>query len=376
MNTDWLPPEKCLLTGNEASVEGALLGGCRFFVAYPITPQNEVIGRMSWRMEEVGGVFIQAESEVASINIMLGASCAGVRVMTSSSSPGISLMQEGISYMASMGMPCVISNVQRGGPGLGDIGPSQGDYFQATRGGGHGDYHCIVLSPYSGQEVMELTKIAFDLADQWRTPTIILGDAQIGQMMEPVIFKGVQPVDVENMPPKPWALTGAKGRPFKFHRSYLGGKGELEGHNEKLQAKYRDLLRSFPGWQEVTGPEDADILLVAYGSTARVCKGLVEEPPEGLEGKLRLFRPKSVWPYPYAALKEEAMKAKCVLTVEMCSGQMVQDVRLALEGARPVFFAGRVGQGVPTSDQIARKALDILAGRALPAGVISFRGDE
>ncbi|MBI2560781.1 MAG: 3-methyl-2-oxobutanoate dehydrogenase subunit VorB, partial [Planctomycetes bacterium] len=259
---------KQLLTGNEAAAEAAILAGCRYYYGYPITPQNELMTHMAIRMPQVGGTFIQAESEIAAINMVYGSAAAGARTMTSSSSPGISLKQEGISYLAGSELPCVIVNVQRGGPGLGDISPSQADYFQAVKGGGHGDYHTIVLAPGSVQEIADLVYDAFDIADKYRNPVMILGDAQIGQMTEPVEF--LKP-PITNLPAKKWALTGAEGRKRNIIKSFYPVKGQLEAFNAKLQKKYREIERLEVRY-EGFNLEGADIVLVAYGTSARICK--------------------------------------------------------------------------------------------------------
>src|SRR3990167_5160429 len=264
---------KQLLTGNEAAAEAAIQAGCRYYYGYPITPQNELINYMSIRMPEVGGAFIQAESEIAAISMVHGSAAAGGRAMTSSSSPGISLKQEGISYLAGSELPCVIVNIQRGGPGLGDIAPSQADYFQAVKGGGHGDYHTIVLAPSSVQEMADLVFDAFDLADCYRNPVMILGDAQLGQMMEPVVF------NKEYKPPlsrKDWALTGADGRKRNIVKSFYPVKGELEEFNAKLQKKYRQIKAEEVRYEEIN-IENADIVIVAYGTCARICKEFLKK---------------------------------------------------------------------------------------------------
>jgi 2-oxoglutarate ferredoxin oxidoreductase subunit alpha len=347
--------EKVLITGNEAAAEAAIRAGCRFYYGYPITPQNELIGHMALRMHEVGGTFIQAESELAAISMVFGTAAAGARAMTSSSSPGISLKQEGISYMAGAELPAVIVNVQRAGPGLGDISPAQSDYFQATKGGGHGDYHCIVLAPHTVQEFADLMYDAFDLADIYRTPVIVLADGLLGQMMEPVEFH--EPPK-RPLPPKPWALTGAKGRPRNIVKSFYPVKGDLEEFNKKLQQKYALIRRMEPRTQEVD-VKGAEILLVAYGTSARMCReAMCAAKALGL--KLGLIRPITLWPFPTEIIRRAAAKARAILVVEMSAGQMVEDVRLAVEGRCRVEFFGRTGGAVPTSAEILDAARGLL----------------
>jgi len=339
--------KKILMCGNEACGEGAVLAGCKFYAGYPITPQNELTAYMSKRMGETGGVFIQAESELAAINMVLGAAVAGVRAMTSSSSPGISLKQEGISYLVGCELPAVIVNMQRGGPGLGNIAPSQSDYFQAVKGGGHGDYKMIVLAPSSAQELLECTHLAFGLADKYRNPVFILGDGLLGQMMEPVTLNVKPP---ETMPSKPWALTGCKGREPNVIRSLLLAEGALEEHNKKLQEKFSRMKESETRVESLNA-KNSDIILVAYGSVARVAKLAMEKArAKGL--KVGLIRPLTVWPFPDKVIYEAASTAKKILVVEMSAGQMVEDVMLAVKGRAEVNFYGRMGGGIPTEDEI------------------------
>ena len=341
---------KVLLSGNEALAEGAVRVGCRYYFGYPITPQSEIPAYMSKRLRQVGGVFLQAESELAAINMVYGASAAGARVMTSSSSPGISLMQEGISYLTGAELPAVIVNVMRGGPGLGNIAPSQSDYWQATKGGGHGDYYNIVLAPYSVQEMADFAGIAFDLADKYRSPVLILADAILGQMMEGVeLREEFSSVDGE----KEWALTGAKGRPPNLIRSLFLKEGYLERHNNKLQRKFQKMREREIRYQLITS-DTPSILLVAYGSMARVCKAVIDILRE--EGiKAALFRPITLWPFPYQHLKNLSSGVQCIFVVEMSAGQMLEDVKLAVEGSCPVYFYGRVGGGVPTPEEIKER---------------------
>ncbi|MBC8473847.1 MAG: 3-methyl-2-oxobutanoate dehydrogenase subunit VorB [Candidatus Omnitrophica bacterium] len=343
---------KVLMRGNEVLAEAAIMAGCRFYAGYPITPQNEIPAYMSSRMTEVGGVFIQAESEISAINMVFGASLTGTRAMTSSSSPGISLKQEGISYLAGCELPAVIVNMMRGGPGLGNIAPSQGDYFQATRGGGHGDYRQIVLAPASLQEIVELTMLSFDLADKYRMPVMILGDGVLGQMMEPVELS-----KTDNRKPitekKDWILDGCKGRKPRIIRSLLLVEGELERLNEKLQKKYNEIKEKEVRY-EALYEDDSKIMLVSYGTVARTCRNIVERL-RSQGKKIGMFRPITLWPFPEKALKKIAEKVDSFLTVEMSCGQMVDDVRLSIECKKPVHFYGRSGGGVPTEEEIIKK---------------------
>jgi len=338
------------MCGNDACGEGAMLAGCTFYAGYPITPQNELTAYMAKRMNETGGVFIQAESELAAINMVFGAACAGVRAMTSSSSPGISLKQEGISYLVGCELPCVVVNMQRGGPGLGNIAPAQGDYFQAVKGGGHGDYKLIVLAPSSVQELLEHTYTAFGLADKYRNPVLILGDGLLGQMMEPIQLDMKRPVThVE----KPWALTGCKGRKSQFIRSLFLAEGALEEHNKKLQEKFKTIKASEVR-AETYYVKDSRILLVAYGSVARTAKASMDKAREkGI--KAGLIRPISLWPFPDKAIRDLAGPGKKFLVVEMSAGQMVEDVMLAVNGASEVDFYGRMGGGIPSEKEILEK---------------------
>ncbi|MDP3803948.1 MAG: 3-methyl-2-oxobutanoate dehydrogenase subunit VorB [Candidatus Omnitrophota bacterium] len=347
--------KKILMCGNDACGEGAVLAGCKFYAGYPITPQNELIAYMAKRMNETGGVFIQAESELAAISMVFGAAAAGVRAMTSSSSPGVSLKQEGISYMAGCELPCVIVNIQRGGPGLGNIAPSQGDYFQSVKGGGHGDYKLIVLAPSSVQELLDYTFLAFDLADKYRNPALILGDGLLGQMMEPIqIDSSLQPKFTD----KPWALTGCKGRAPKIIKSLYLGDGVLEEHNKKLQEKF-NLMKDTEARAEIVHTKDSEIILVAYGSVARIAKASMEMArSKGL--KVGMIRPITLWPFPDKAIEEACNTARKLLVVEMSAGQMVEDVRLAVNGRAKVDFYGRMGGGIPSDTEILEK-IEVLA---------------
>ncbi len=336
---------KVLMKGNEALGEAAIRAGCRYFFGYPITPQSELPHYLAWRLPEVGGVFLQAESEIAAINMVYGAAGSGARAMTSSSSPGVSLKMEGISYIAGAELPCVIVNMQRGGPGLGSIQPGQADYFQAVKGGGHGDYKLLVLAPASVQEMVDTMAKAFELADKYRNPVMILGDGILGQMMEPVELPEMK--DVATLPAKPWATTGAKGRPLNIINSLYLDPEELEAHNLKLQAKYDQMIRE-ETMAESYQTDDAEIVVVGYGSSARVAKAAVDQArAEGI--KAGLFRPITLFPFPKQQIEQACRQAKNVLTVEMSMGQMVEDVRYNLEFRVPVHFYGRVGGMVPTT---------------------------
>lgn len=347
--------EKVLMKGNEAVAEAAIMAGCRCFFGYPITPQNEIPEYMSRRMPEVRGVFLQAESEVAGSNMVYGAACAGARVMTTSSSPGISLMQEAISYMAGAELPCVIVNIVRGGPGLGGIQGAQSDYFQATRGGGHGDYRLLVFGPSTVQELMDLTMEAFDLADMYRNPVMILGDAILGQMMEPIELREPPKRD---LPPKTWATIGAAGRPKNIITSLYLDPAKLEKHNLRLAEKCKSMAAEQVRYSTYK-TEDADIVLVAYGTTARIARAALDKARErGL--RAGLFRPISLWPFPYEALKAATQGAAHVLVVEMSLGQMVEDVRLALGERKPVHFYGRTGGMNPTPREILDEIVKIV----------------
>ncbi|MBN1795165.1 MAG: 3-methyl-2-oxobutanoate dehydrogenase subunit VorB [Sedimentisphaerales bacterium] len=338
---------RVLMCGNEAMAEAAILADCDAYFGYPITPQNEVPAYMSRRMPEEGRVFVQCESELAAINMVFGASATGKRAMTSSSSPGISLMQEGISYLAGAELPAVIVNVMRGGPGLGNIAPSQGDYFQATRGGGHGDYRTITLAPSGVQEWVDLMPLAFDLADIYRTPVMILADGILGQMMEPVVLDKKPKRD---LPAKDWALTGAKGRCQNIVRSLYLKEGAVEQHNYKLQKRYKEIEKKEVLCEQYE-IEDAEIVVIAYGVVARTVRAAVDlAKKEGI--KAGWFRPITLWPFPSEQISAIAEQLKVFLTVEMSLGQMVEDVKLAVAGKCPVVFYGRPGGGVPTVEQV------------------------
>ncbi len=331
-----------LFKGNEAVGEAAVRAGCRHFFGYPITPQNELPEYMSWRLPEVGGVFLQAESEVAAINMVYGAGGAGAKAMTSSSSPGISLKQEGISFLAGAEIPGVIVNMVRGGPGLGGIQPAQSDYFQATRGGGHGDYRTVVLGPASLQELVDMTYEAFQIADRYRNPVMVVGDGVMGQMMEPVVF----PDMAEVTDPPDWATTGKRGRDnFNLINSLYLDPEELWEHNRKLNDKYRQMTEKEVRW-ETRATDDADFAFVAYGTTARIVQKAVEQMREDGHA-VGLVRPQTLWPFPQEPFDELSDRVDGFRTVEMSLGQMVEDVRLAVQGRVPVQFYGTTGGVMP-----------------------------
>jgi len=346
------------MKGNEALAEAAVRAGCRFFFGYPITPQNEIPEYMSRRLPEVGGTFIQAESELAAINMVYGAAGAGARAMTSSSSPGVSLKQEGISYMAAAELPGVVVNMVRGGPGLGGIQPAQSDYYQATRGGGHGDYRTIVFGPATVQEGVDVMSKAFELADKYRAPVVILGDGMMGQMMEPVSLP--EPLELARLPLKPWATTGAKGRRPNVINSLFLDAEECEKHNLALQAKY-DTIQATEQMAEIAFP-GSDWFVVAYGTTARICREAIQEArAQGLS--VGMVRPITLWPFPVNAFEKVVERAKGFLTVEMSLGQMVDDVRLAVNGRCPVRFFGRTGGMVPSDEEVLAEIEKMVEGR-------------
>jgi len=346
-----------LMKGNDAVGEGAIQAGCQAYFGYPITPQNEITAYMAKKMLEEGRVFIQAESEIAAINMVFGASLTGARAMTSSSSPGISLKQEGISYMVGCELPGVVVNIQRGGPGLGNISGAQGDYFQATRGGGHGDYYLIVLAPASVQEMYDLTREAFDLADKYRNPVIILADGILGQMLEPVRIEKENPMPNFDTK-KDWILNGCKEREPRMVRSLLMDEGALEEHNWKLNKKYEEIKRSEVR-VETDNLEDAEVALIGYGTSARICREAMETArKKGM--RVGLIRPITLWPFPEKVIAKNVDKLKAFLVLEMSLGQMVEDVRLATDGKCPVYFYGRPGGGIPEVDIIVDRIEKIL----------------
>jgi len=340
-----------LVKGNEALALGAIAGGCDCFFGYPITPQNEVPEILSVQMPRRGRVFLQAESEVASINMVYGAAAAGMRAMTSSSSPGVSLMMEGLSYIAGAQLPCLVVNVMRGGPGLGSITPSQGDYFQACKGGGHGDYHCIVLAPWNVQEMYEMPGLAFELADRYRCPAMILADGVLGAMMEPARIPDEPPVATP--PPKPWATSGRNGRATQnVVNSLVIDPYELRDHNRDLQKTYQRMQSEVR--HDARFDDDAEIVVVAYGIAARLALSACKLARErGV--RAGLVRPITLYPFPAQAIREVGKQAGRVLVVELSSGQMVEDVRLAIDGAVPVAFYGEMGGVLPSPEEVCEQ---------------------
>lgn len=350
--------EKVLMKGNEAIAEAALRAGCRHYFGYPITPQTEIAAYMAKRMPKIGGVFLQAESEISAINMVYGVSSTGKRVMTSSSSPGVSLKMEGISYLAGSDLPAVIVNVQRGGPGLGGIQPSQSDYFQATKGGGHGDYHMIVLTPASVQEMASLTMLAFDLADKYRTPVMILADGTIGQMMESVVL----PDEIkEKKYEKPWALTGTKMmREHNIVNSLYLSPEKLEETNIERFERYRKIEENEVRVESYM-IDDASYALVAFGIASRVAKAAVNEL-RTLGVKCGLIRPLTVWTFPSKVIKEASYSVEAFISVELSMGQMIEDIRLSEECRKPVYLCQRAGGIIPSTSQIVEKVLSIQKG--------------
>jgi len=338
-----------LCKGNVAVIKGALVAGCRAYYGYPITPASEVAEAAALYFPEVGGTFVQAESETASINMVYGAAAAGIRVMTASSGPGLSLMQEGISYLAGAELPCVIVDVMRGGPGLGNIAPEQSDYFAMVKGGGHGNYRNLVVAPASVQEMAELTILAFELADKYRNPAIVLTDGFVGQMMEPLDLEYREVRE----PAKPWAVKGtAETRKNMVSSIYLE-TDDLEEHQRRMEAKYMRAQQNETRREEYH-TDDAELLVVGFGIVSRVLRSAVDEArKQGI--KVGLFRPITLWPFPSKELARAAARVEKVLVVELSNGQMVEDVRLALEGKKPVEFYGRVGGNVPTVEELLGK---------------------
>lgn len=347
--------KRTLMKGNEAIAEAAIQAECRFYAGYPITPQNEIPEYMSRRMPEVGGTFIQAESETAAINMVFGASACGARSMTSSSGPGISLKQEGISFLAGAELPAVIVNMQRGGPGLGNISASQADYFQAVKGGGHGDYKQLVYAPYNVQELWELTMLAFDKADEYRTPVMLLGDAILGQMVEPCV---PLPYSKPGLPEKTWALTGCKERRPNVIKTLFMGEGELEQRNYRLQEKYR-LMKKREVRFQAYNTDDAELIVIAFGIVARIAVSAIRKLRS--EGRrIGLFRPITLFPFPEKAINGLAGNGRSFMTVELNAGQMVEDVRLAVNGKSEVLFYGRPGGAVITPEELYEKLAGII----------------
>lgn len=349
--------EKVLMKGAEVVGEAAIKAGCRLFFGYPITPQNEAPGYMSKRLPEVGGVFLQAESEVAAINMLYGASGSGHRVMTSSSSPGISLMMEALSYIAGAELPVVIVNVMRGGPGLGGIGPAQGDYFQSVKGGGHGDYRCVTLAPDNLQEQVDLMYDAFDIADRYRNPVMLLTDGLLGQIMEAVEFKREK--KIEDIPLKPWAANGRKGRSKNLINSFILDFGGLEQHNINIQKKYQEIKNNEIRYESYL-TEDAEIALVAYGTMARICKTSVDRlRKEGY--KVGLFRPITLWPFPEKQISDLINQPllKSLAVFELSAGQMLEDIQLYTRQVKPIHFHGRMGGCIPSPEEVIQKVTSL-----------------
>jgi len=338
-----------LCKGNVAVVKGAVLAGCKAYYGYPITPASEIAEAAAEFLPQVGGTFLQAESEVAAINMVYGAASAGLRVMTASSGPGLSLMQEGMSYLAGAELPCVVVDVVRGGPGLGNIAPEQSDYFAVVKGGGHGNYKNLVLAPASVQEMADLTMLAFELADRYRNPAVVLTDGFIGQMMEPLQLEQRE----LQLPAKPWAIRGNAETRKNLISSIFLEPDELEAHVLKLDAKYKKAAQVETRY-ELYNAKEPEVLLVGYGITSRVLRSVVDMArKEGL--RAGLFRPITLWPFPSEALRQAARRAQMVLVVEMSTGQMVEDVRLALDGRVDVEFYGRAGGNVPLADEVGKE---------------------
>ena len=345
--------EKVLMKGNEAVAEGAILAGCRHYFGYPITPQTEIAAYMSRRMPRIGGTFLQAESEIASINMVIGASAAGKRTMTSSSSPGVALKSEGLSYLAGCDLPAVLVNIQRAGPGLGGIQPAQSDYFQATRSAGHGDFRMISLSPSSVQEMFDYTYLAFDLADKYRVTVMLLSDGLLGQMMEPIT---IQSREAANLPEKDWALTGTNlSRKHNIINSLYLQPQDLENLNVLRNGRYAEIEENEARW-DAYRTEDAEVIVVAYGATARIARSAIDEArKQGL--KAGLLRPITLWPFPKKPLAALAKQGgvKSFVVVEMSMGQMIEDVELAIRCAKPVLLARHSGGMVHTPEEITQK---------------------
>ncbi len=363
---------KELLKGNVAIAEAAIRAGVQAYFGYPITPQTELLEHMSLRMPQLGRTFLQAESELAAINMVYGAACAGVRVMTSSSGPGISLMQEGLSYIACSEVPVVLIDIMRGGPGLGNIQPTQADYNQLTKSAGHGDFHSIVLAPSSVQEAIDFTVLAFDLAEKYRTIAIVAGDGMIGQMMEPA---ELPPMEKTRTTRPDWALTGAKGRKKNIITSLYLGAESLENVNKRLQAKINRIRAEEVRYEKML-TDDADLLIVAFGTTGRIAKTAIREARrQGV--RAGLLRPITLFPFPFAPLDELLQgKIKSILVLEMSTGQMVEDVRLGVRGRVPVHFYGRTGGAVPLPDEILDQILALANRLNEPPQGEDHAGDE
>lgn len=352
-----MPEERVLMKGNEAIGEAAIRAGCTFYAGYPITPQNELTEYMSYHMPAEGRVFVQSESEVAAINMVYGAAATGVRAMTSSSGPGISLKQEGLSYLAGAALPCFYANIVRGGPGLGNIAPAQSDYFQATRGGGHGDYRIIVLAPSTVQELFDLTMLGFELADKYSNPAMILGDGILGQMREPLVLRDA--IDYDPSFKSEWALGNSAGRDKHVITSVRLAPGTLEKHNMKLFNKYKEIEKNEQR-HEVTDADDADVIVIAYGTSARVAKSAVAMAKETGDIKLGLIRLITLWPYPKDIIRKYADKGKKFLVVEMSLGQMYEDALLATCGKTDVSLLAHTGGGLPTEEEILATAKKVM----------------
>jgi len=338
-----------LCKGNVAVIKGAVLAGCRAYYGYPITPASEIAEAAALYLPEVGGTFVQAESETASINMVYGAASAGQRVMTGSSGPGVSLMQEGISYLAGAELPCVIVDVMRGGPGLGNIAPEQSDYFAMVKGGGHGNYRNLVVAPASVQEMADLTVLAFELADKYRNPAIVLTDGFVGQMMEPLDLAYCEIV----APEKPWAVKGTAETRKNMISSIFLEADDLEEHQRRMEAKYIRAQQTETRCEQYR-TEDAELIVIGFGIVSRVLRSAVDlARKHGI--KVGLFRPITLWPFPAKELEATALRAERLLVVELSNGQMVEDVRLSLEGQRPIEFYGRVGGNVPSVEELLAK---------------------
>lgn len=363
--------KKYLMKGNEAIAESAIKAGCKLFFGYPITPSTEIIEYMAKKLPGVNGTFIQAESEVAAVNMVFGAAATGARVMTASSSPGFSLMQEGLSYIAANELSCVFVNIVRSGPGLGGLGPSQADYFQATKGGGHGDYHLIVLAPSTVQEMVDLVQDGFDLADLHRNPVLIVADGIIGQMMEPVVF---QDRPARPLPPKDWAATGAAGRPRNIVRSYCLTNEVGEANCLRWQEKYDRIAITEQRWESYL-TDDAEYLMVAYGTTARIAKSAIQMARQaGI--KVGLLRPITLWPFPVNGFNPLLDQIKGYLSVELSAGQMIEDVRQVVAGQAPIHLCSRQGGMVPAPEEVLErfKAVFNFNSAAISGGANSARG--
>lgn len=353
-----------LIKGNEAIVKGAILGGCRAFYGYPITPASEIAEAAAYYLPQVGGTFIQAESEIAAINMVYGAAAAGVRAMTASSGPGLSLMQEGLSYMAGAELPGVVVDIVRGGPGLGNIAPEQSDYHQSVKGGGHGNYRTFVLAPSTVQEMSDLTWLAFDLADEYRNPAVVLADGYMGQMMEPVEF----PRQAIAPPRKPWAVEGTTETRHNLLNSIYLQPDELEAHIQHLEAKYRRAEQR-EARAELWQSDDAEVVLIGYGITARVLKAAVEQL-RGQNFRVGLFRPITLYPFPTAALLQLMSQARLLVVVEMSTGQLLEDIERLVAGRIPVEFFARVGGNVPSAEEV----VEFVAARVARYSAASYPG--